>query len=77
MGSRSVGFWTPTEGEEAKDTLCYMLAFPSVEAQKKAWADFKADPEWIKAKAESEKDGVLVKKFESKNLSATDYSPLR
>jgi hypothetical protein len=76
-GMEVIGFWTPTEGEEAKDTLCYMLAFPSVEAQKKAWDAFKADPEWIKAKADSEKDGVLVQKHESKNLKATGYSPIR
>ena len=75
-GMEIIGFWTPTEGEAAKDTLCYMLAFPNVEAQKKAWDAFKADPEWIKAKADSEKDGVLVQQHESKNLKATDYSPI-
>jgi hypothetical protein len=75
-GMEVIGFWTPTEGDAAKDTLCYMLAFPSVEAQKKAWDAFKADPEWIKAKADSEKDGVLVQTHDSKNLKATDYSPI-
>ena len=36
-----------------------------------------ADPEWKKAKAESETNGVLVKEVKSKNLKATDYSPIR
>jgi hypothetical protein len=76
-GIEVIGFWTPTDGEEAKDTLMYLLAFPSVEAQKKAWAAFKDDPQWIKAKADSEKEGVLVKEVKSKNLRATDYSPIR
>jgi hypothetical protein len=76
-GMELVGFWTPTEGEEAKDTLIYIVAFPSVEAQKKAWQAFRADPEWIKAKADSEKEGPLTTKVESKNLKATDFSPLR
>ena len=54
-----------------------MLAFPSAELQKKAWQAFRADPVWIKVKAESEKEGSLTTKVESKNLNATDYSPLR
>jgi hypothetical protein len=76
-GMEIVGFWTPTEGPEAQDTLYYLLVFPSVEAQQRAWKDFRADPEWIKAKADSEKAGVLVKEVQTKNLKAADYSPLR
>jgi hypothetical protein len=76
-GMEIIGFWTPTEGEEAKDTLIYIVAFPSVEAQKKAWKAFWDDPEWKKVKADSEKDGVLVKEIKGKNLKATDYSPMR
>jgi hypothetical protein len=75
-GIELVGFWTPIEGDEAKNTLIYLVAFPSVEAQKQAWSDFQADPEWKKAKADSEKDGVLVNQVQSKNLKATDYSPI-
>jgi hypothetical protein len=76
-GIEVIGFWTPTEGDEAKDTLIYIVVFPSVEAQKKAWKAFWDDPEWKKVKADSEKDGVLVKEIKGKNLKATDYSPLR
>jgi len=76
-GVEIIGFWTPTTGPEAENTLIYIVAFPSAEAQKKAWAAFMKDPEWIKAKKESEVDGVLVKKVISQNLKATDYSPIR
>lgn len=76
-GMELVGFWTPVEGEEASNTLIYIVAFPSAEAQKKAWQAFRDDPVWQKAKAESEKDGLLVKEVLSKNLAATDYSPAR
>ena len=65
------------QGEEAKNTLYYIIAFPSAEAQKKAWQEFRSDPEWIKVKADSEKEGVLVNKVDSMNLKPTDYSPLR
>ena len=76
-GIELIGFWTPIQGAEANCTLYYLVAFSSAEAQKKAWLAFRDDPEWKKAKAESEKDGVLVKKVDSTSLKATDYSPLQ
>ena len=76
-GIELVGFWTPIQGEEAEDTLYYIIAFPSAEAQKRAWQAFQDDPEWKKAKAGSEKEGVLVNKVDSTNLKATDYSPMQ
>jgi hypothetical protein len=76
-GIETMAFWTPTEGEEAQDTLIYIVAFPSVETQKQAWQAFKDDPAWQQAKAASERDGVLVKEVQSKNLKSTDYSPLQ
>ncbi len=81
-GMELVGFWTPAEGPDAKNTdskntLYYILAFPSAEAQKKSWQEFRGDPEWVKVKADSEKDGSLVNKVDSTNLKATDYSPMK
>ena len=76
-GIEMIGFWTPVEGDEAKDTLIYIVAFPSAEAQKQAWQAFRDDPAWQKAKADSEKDGVLVKSVTSQNLTPTDYSPAK
>ncbi len=76
-GIELVGFWVPTEGEEAKDTLIYIVAFPSKEAQEKAWKAFQSDPEWIKARDESHRNGVIVQKVQSKNMKAVDYSPIK
>jgi len=78
-GIELVGFWTPAEGPDAQNTLIYIVAFPSKEAQKKAWADFGSDPEWKQAFADSHKDGVIVdqSKLKSQNLAATDYSPIK
>ena len=76
-GIEMVGYWTPTEGPEAKNTLVYLVVFPNKEAQAKAWADFKADPVWQKAFKESHKNGVIVDKVISQNLTATDYSPMK
>jgi hypothetical protein len=76
-GMTVVGFWSPIDQKESDEVLVYLLAFPSKAAADKAWKDFRADPDWVKAKAESEKDGPLVKKVESKFLTATDYSKLK
>jgi hypothetical protein len=75
-GMEIVGFWQPTDPNKA-DQLIYMLAFPSKEAADKSWAAFRADPDWIKAKEESEKDGKLVDKVESVFMNPTDYSPIK
>jgi hypothetical protein len=76
-GMTCVGFWSPIDPKESEEVLVYLLAYPSKEAADKAWKAFRDDPEWQKAKAESEKDGPLVKKAESKYLTPTDYSKLK
>jgi hypothetical protein len=72
-----IGFWSPTDAEQAQRKFVYLLAFPSQEAAVKSWKDFQADPEWQAVKEASEKDGKLVEKIESVYLKATDYSPLK
>ena len=72
-----VGFWRPTDEQQAKRQLVYLLAFPSQEAAIKSWKDFQADPEWKAVKAASEKDGALAEKIDSVFLKPTDFSPLK
>jgi len=75
-GMQIVGFWTPAEGEAGTGrTLVYLLAHASREAARKSWEAFRNDPDWQKARAESEANGRLVEKVESVFLVATDYSP--
>ncbi len=76
-GMTVIGFWSPADPKEADQKLVYILAYPSKEARDKSWKEFQADPDWQKAKAESEKDGKLVDKVESVFLNSTDYSPIR
>jgi hypothetical protein len=77
-GMEVVGFWGPTDKEKgSENTLVYVLAFPNRQALDKAWQAFRADPEWQKARAESEKNGRLTEKVESVILGATDYSPIK
>ena len=72
-----VAYWTPTDAKTSKNTLIYVLAYPSLEAREKAWEGFGNDPAWKKAYAASIKDGRLVKKVESQYMVPTDYSPMK
>ncbi|MCL4785309.1 MAG: NIPSNAP family protein [Verrucomicrobia bacterium] len=77
-GMELVGFWIPQDKDKgSENTLVYILAHKSREAAKKSWDAFVNDPEWKKAKAESEANGRLVEKADVVFLSATDYSPLK
>ncbi|MCZ2343491.1 MAG: NIPSNAP family protein [Bacteroidales bacterium] len=72
-GITNVGYFVPVNNEENK--LIYFLSYPSLEARNQSWENFQADPDWKKAKADSEKDGKLVAKVVSRFLTPTDYSP--
>jgi hypothetical protein len=76
-GMELIGYWTPTDGDKAKNTLVYILAYPGREAREKSWKAFNADPEWKAAREASEKDGKIVSKVESVFLKPTDYSPIK
>ena len=76
-GMTVIGFWSPIDKDKAEEVLVYVLAFPSKEAADKSWKAFREDPDWVKAKGDSEKDGPLVGKVESVYLNPTDYSKLK
>ena len=76
-GMTIIGFWTPDDPAQADKTLIYLLAYPNKEVREKSWKAFLADPDWVKAKEASEKDGKLVDRIESVYLNPTDYSPLK
>lgn len=77
-GMEVVAFWEPVDKEAgAGEKLVYLLAFPSRAAAEASWKEFRADPEWIRVKAESEVGGVLAAHIDSVFLSPTDYSPLK
>jgi uncharacterized protein (DUF1330 family) len=77
-GAKNIGYWTLTEGSKGADnTLIFLLAHKSQEAAKESGDKLAKDPEWIAAKAASEKEGILVEGRESVFLKPTDYSPLK
>ncbi|HEV8132131.1 MAG TPA: NIPSNAP family protein [Acidobacteriota bacterium] len=76
-GMTNIGYWSPKDPPLSQNTLIYVLAFPSREAAKKSWEEFRSDPQWKKVQAESEANGKLVSKVESVFADPTDYSPIR
>jgi len=72
-GITNVGYFMPIDNKD--NALIYFLSYPSKEAREASWKAFAADPDWKKARAESEANGKLLAKVESKFLKPTDYSP--
>jgi hypothetical protein len=76
-GMTSIGYFAPMDEPLSKNTLIYILSFPSRDAAKKSWAEFGADPEWQKVSKDSQVDGKMLTKVESVFAEATDYSPMK
>ncbi len=81
-GMTNIAYWNVLMGQPGDDAkLIYLLAHKSPEAAKNSFAEFGKDPEWVAAKAASEKKGggSLTEKggVVSEFLTPTDYSPLK
>jgi len=79
-GMENIVYWHRTsDDKDPNTTLVYLLAHKSKAAGESSFAAFRKDPDWIKAKAESEKDGALTvdKGVKSEILVPTDYSPMK
>ena len=75
-GIRPVGFWTTLVGESNQE-LTYMLAWESLAERETKWGAFQADPEWIAARAETERDGQIINNVASQFLVPTAFSSLK
>jgi hypothetical protein len=75
-GIRQAGFWTTLIGETNLQ-LTYMLAWESLAEREKKWSAFSSDPQWIAARAESERDGPLVEIAGNQILQPTAFSAVK
>ncbi len=57
--------------------LTYLIPFDSLGAREKAWDTFNADPEWLKVREESNKNGQLVSVANVSIYRAVAYSPVK
>jgi hypothetical protein len=81
-GMANIGYWVPMDKENGADnTLIYLLAHKSREAARESFKAFGADPDWAKAKKESEEKagGSLTVQDGVKSvfMMPTDYSPMK
>jgi hypothetical protein len=74
-GMKNEMYWIPTDEKLKNNTLIYIVSHDSLDAAKKSWDAFRADPEWHKARDASEKDGKIVAKVESVYMTKAEYSP--
>ena len=76
-GMTNVVYLTPIDPPQSQNTLVYLLAHKSREAAKASFDAFRNDPDWQKARKESEAAGPIVVKVDSVFLTPTDYSPMK
>ena len=76
-GMTNIGYWVPQDAPLSKNTLVYVLAFPSREAAKKSWDAFRTDPVWQKAQKESEVSGKIVDHVVSVFMDPADFSKIK
>ena len=75
-GIRPVGFWTTLIGESNQD-LYYLLEWKDLAERERVWGGFMSDPEWLKARAESEKNGPIVAQISNTILAPTAFSKMK
>ena len=76
-GMTNVGYWVPTDPEEAEDTLVYLLKHDSMEAATASWRAFATDPEWVRVNEESNRNGAILDSVVRKYMTATDFSQMK
>ncbi len=75
-GIEQIGFWTTLVGPD-NHALTYLLKWDDMAQREARWNAFQADPDWIAARAETEKDRPIVARIENTFLTPTDFSALR
>ena len=76
MGIRHLGFWTTYIGDSSQ-ALSYMIAWESLAEREQKWAAFAADPEWLAARVETEKNGPLVQNVRNDILTPAAFSRMK
>jgi len=72
-GIRQAGFWTTLVGE-SNQQLNYLLRWESMAEREQKWNAFMIDPEWLEARAASEKDGPIIARVSNQFWQPTTFS---
>lgn len=81
-GMTNIGYFVPMdEAQGSENTLIYILAHKNREAAAESFKAFGADPDWVKAKKESEEKAggplTVQNGVKSVFMMPTDYSPMK
>lgn len=73
----NIAYWTtiPAPGEQAK--LVYILAHRNEAAAQASWTSFRQNPEWVKARDASEKNGAIVANIVSVMMQPLAFSAIK
>lgn len=72
-GIRPAGFWTVLVGPSNLD-LIYLLQWNSMADREQRWTAFSSDPEWVRERASSERDGPLVSSVSNMFLTPVAFA---
>ena len=75
-GFKQAGFFTTVIGDSNQE-LTYFLAWDSLAERETKWGKFVTDPDWTKARTESEADGQIVANIVSQILAPTAFSSVK
>ncbi|HUK08283.1 MAG TPA: NIPSNAP family protein [Stellaceae bacterium] len=75
-GIKQAGFWTVAVGSSNQD-LYYLVQWESLAEREKKWDAFQKDPQWLSARAETERDGPIVASLENSILVPTAFSSVK
>lgn len=73
----NLAYWVTQEKDGVQPKLVYILAHQSEAAGKASFDAFRVDPEWIKVRDASEKDGKIVEKVESVYMKPLPFSKIQ
>jgi hypothetical protein len=73
---KALGFFTTLVGSSNQE-LTYLLAWESLAERDQKWTAFQTDPDWISARAETEKDGQIVENIVNQLLVPTSFSAMK
>ena len=75
-GIKQAGFWTVLVGDSNQD-LYYLLKWESLAEREQKFGAFGADPEWLAARAETEKNGPIVASITNNLMAPTSFSSVK
>jgi hypothetical protein len=77
QGLKNYPYWITVEKDGAQPKLVYLLGHDSKEAFNAALDRFRVDPDWVKARDESEAPGKIVEKVDAVFYKALPFSPMK